>query len=66
VADFPSEVSVRTPSGLFHARIQFGLNAQVLWSKDSRAFAVTGSSEGANGRYHTDAFYIDSDRLRRD
>jgi hypothetical protein len=63
-SDFPSEVSVRTPNGTFGAKIHFGLNAQVLWSEDSKAFAITGSSEGANGRYHTDAFYIESGRLR--
>src|SRR5579872_2687988 len=51
--DFPSEVKVRTPNGILRATIQFGLNAQVLWSGDSRAFAITGSSEGANGLYHT-------------
>jgi hypothetical protein len=63
--DFPSEVKVLTPNGMLRTTIHFGLNAQVLWSEDSRAFAITGSSEGANGLYHTDVFYIDSGRLRR-
>jgi hypothetical protein len=63
---FPSEVRVRTPSGTLTSKIQFGLNAEVLWSDDSRAFAVTGSQEGGNGQYHSDAFYIRSGRLVRE
>jgi hypothetical protein len=63
--DFPSEVLIRTPSGTLHATIHFGLNAQVLWSGNSKAFAITGSSEGGNGRYQTDIFYIEANRLRR-
>src|SRR5271157_5130409 len=56
--DFPSLVIVNTPHGQLTSRIAFGLNAQVLWNADSNEFAVTGSSEGANGRYHTSAFSL--------
>lgn len=63
--NFPSEVTVRTPVGTLRSRIQFGLNAQVLWSEDSKAFAITGSPDGGNGQYQTDAFYLRSQRLVR-
>jgi hypothetical protein len=56
--DFPSLVIVKTPHGQLTGKIAFGLNAQVLWNADSSEFAVTGSSEGANGQYHTSAFSI--------
>ena len=64
--DFPSQVRVSTPSGTLTSKIPFGLNAEVLWSDDSRAFAVTGSQEGGNGQYHSAAFYIRAGRLVRE
>jgi hypothetical protein len=39
------------------------LNAEVLWSPDSKAFAVSGSGEGANGLYWVDVFVLKPDRL---
>lgn len=60
-----TELTVRTKETTLRASVRFGLNAQVLWSEDSKAFAITGSAEGANGQYQTDVFYVDSDRLRR-
>lgn len=63
---FPSaEVTARTPRGSLRSRIQFGLNAQILWSDDSSAFAITGSAEGGNGQYQTSAFLIRGGRLVR-
>jgi hypothetical protein len=44
-------------------KIFFGLNTEVLWSPDSQAFAVSGSSEGANGQYWTEVFLVRSGRL---
>jgi hypothetical protein len=64
-ADFPTEVSVRTGKVTLTGKIEFGLNAEVLWNADSTAFAVTGSSEGANGQYHTDVFIVRSNHLVR-
>jgi hypothetical protein len=61
--DFSSQVTVHTPAGIFREKINFGLDAEVLWSEDSKAFSITGSAEGANGQYHTDAFYIRSGQL---
>jgi hypothetical protein len=61
--DFPSLVTVTTPQGKITSKIAFGLNAQVLWNADSTGFAVTGSSEGANGRYHTSSFSLRNDHL---
>jgi hypothetical protein len=60
-----TEMIVRSEGTTLRARVRFGLNAEVLWSSDSKAFAITGSSEGANGQYQTDVFYVDSGRLRR-
>src|SRR5579863_2339415 len=60
-----TEMIVRSEGTILRARVRFGLNAEVLWSSDSKAFAITGSAEGANGQYQTDVFYVDSDRLRR-
>jgi len=62
-ADFPTEVELRTGDKKIRTRIRFGLNAEILWSPDSNAFAISGSSEGANGLYWTDVFLIRSDRL---
>ena len=61
--DFPSLVVVVTPQRRLTSKINFGLNAQVLWNADSSGFAVTGSSEGANGRYHTSAFLLRKGQL---
>ena len=61
--NFPSLVVVITPQQQLTSKIDFGLNAQVLWNPDSSGFAVTGSSEGANGRYHTSAFLLRDGRL---
>jgi hypothetical protein len=61
--DFPTEVKVREKEITLASRINFGLNAEVLWNVTSTAFTVTGSSEGASGQYHTDAFVLESNRL---
>ncbi len=63
--DFPTEVTVSTATRSLTSRIDFGLNAEVLWSADSTAFTITGSSEGAMGQYQTDAFVIESNTLTR-
>lgn len=63
--DFPLDISITTGTGKLTARINFGLNAQVLWSPDSTAFAITGSSQGANGLYETEVFYIRDAQLVR-
>jgi hypothetical protein len=60
-----TEMIVRSDGTILRARVRFGLNAEVLWSSDSEAFAITGSAEGANGQFQTDVFYVASDRLRR-
>jgi hypothetical protein len=61
--DFPTEVKVSTANTTLVSTIEFGLNAEILWSEDSRSFSITGSSEGANGQYHTDVFVLRGDRL---
>jgi hypothetical protein len=60
-----AEMVVRSEGTILRSRVRFGLNAEVLWSGDSKAFAITGSAEGANGQFQTDVFYVDSDRLHR-
>ncbi len=62
---FLSSVEVRSPQGVFKDSIAFGLNTEVLWSDDSAAFAITGSSEGANGRYETTVFLLHNDSMEK-
>jgi hypothetical protein len=45
------------------ATFGFALNAEIIWSPDSRAFSLTGSVQGANGQYRTDAVLIQPGRL---
>jgi len=59
----PALVSVKTPERKLVSKIQFGLDTEVLWSPDSKAFAVTGSIEGANGLYETAVFFLRKNRL---
>ena len=61
--DFPTQIQVHTATETLTTTIDFGLNAEILWSADSKAFTVTGSSVGANGPYHSDAFIIQPGRL---
>jgi hypothetical protein len=63
--DFPLIVEVDDGHKKLTANVRFGLDAEVVWSLDSRAFAITGSSEGANGIYWTDVFLIDREQLVR-
>ncbi len=63
--DFPADVFVEIGNATLTAKIQFGLNAEVLWSPDSDAFTVTGSREGAGGPYLTDVFIITANSLRK-
>lgn len=58
VGRFPANVIVRSGSSTFTGQIDFALNAEVLWSPDSKAFAVTGSKDGAGGLYLTDVFIV--------
>ena len=48
-----------------HKQVLYGLNVQVLWSPDSKAFALTGSDTGANGEYRTDVFALDGTQLNQ-
>ncbi|HYL46417.1 MAG TPA: hypothetical protein VEU52_05285 [Candidatus Limnocylindrales bacterium] len=63
--DFPSTVRMKDNELQLSSRINFGLNAQILWSPDSRSFAVTGSCCGAGGQYETDVFYVQRERLTK-
>lgn len=63
--DFPTEIVVRIGKEKLTSKIRFGLNAEVLWSPDSSAFAVTGSRDGANGLYWTDVFIINQTGLTK-
>jgi hypothetical protein len=62
---FPAKITVTTEQGQLAATIQFGLDAEVLWSPDSNSFAVTGSLQSANGPFQTDVFAIHGDQLER-
>src|SRR5580693_1105949 len=61
--DFPAKIMVDTEQGRLEATIRFGLDTEILWSPDSHAFAITGSSGGANGQYECDVFYIRDRKL---
>jgi hypothetical protein len=61
----PASVIVQTQHGKLVEKIQFGLDTEVLWSPDSMAFTVTGSTEGANGRYETAVFHVGDSRLEK-
>jgi hypothetical protein len=61
--DFPTAVNVKVGGKTLKGFIRFGLNAEVLWSPDSKAFAITGSSEGGNGAYLTDVFLLAPEKL---
>lgn len=61
--DFPARITVNTGQDQLSATIRFGLATEILWSPDSRAFALTGSSGGANGQYETDVFYVQEKKL---
>jgi hypothetical protein len=60
---FPSRVTVNAERNALTTTIRFGLSPEILWSPDSQAFAITGSSQGANGWYQSSVFYIRDKRL---
>lgn len=61
--DFQTEVKVQSGKATLRSRINFGLNTEILWNEASTAFSLTGSSEGANGQYHSDIFVVEPNRL---
>ena len=63
--DFPADVVMMIGKKKLTARINFGLNAEVLWSPDSQAFTVSGSEGGAGGLYLTDVFTVSADDLTK-
>lgn len=63
--DFPALVLVRTQHAQYNARINFALNAEILWSPDSKAFTVSGSRDGAGGLYQTDVFQVGESGLTK-
>lgn len=62
---YAAEVVAEGQQGTSIVKIGFGLDTEVLWSPDSRAFTVTGSEEGANGLYVTSVFYLLHGRLKQ-
>jgi len=60
----PALVIAQGQHGRLDARIGFGLDTEVLWSPDSKAFTVTGSESGANSQYQTAVFYLLEGRLQ--
>jgi len=58
-------VSVSTGGRHFEAIIGFGLNAEILWSPDSKSFVVSGSDGGANGLYRAEVFFLGRGKLTR-
>jgi hypothetical protein len=69
--DFDSEhghiarLTVSAGGAQLDATIPYGLNPEVLWSPDSRAFAISGSCCGANGNYESDVFFVRNEKLER-
>jgi hypothetical protein len=62
---FASTVKITAFGRQLRKRIDFGLNAQVLWSTDSNAFAITGSDTGGNAQYRTDVFVFEGSQVRQ-
>jgi hypothetical protein len=62
-SNFPARLIVDTDGERLTAAIGFALDAEIIWSPDSRAFSLTGSEEGANGQYRTDVFLIQAGKL---
>jgi hypothetical protein len=62
---FPATVVVTNGKSKFTGKIDLALNAEVLWSPDSKAFAVSGSKDGAGGLYLTDVFTVDETGLTK-
>ncbi len=54
----PALVIIQSSNMKLDTKISFGLDAEILWSPDSQAFALTGSSEGANGLYQMEVIRI--------
>src|SRR5260370_13153759 len=61
--DFPAQLIVDADSKRLTATFGFSLDAEIVWSPDSKAFSLTGSVRGANGQYKTDVFLIQSGKL---
>jgi len=61
--NFPTRLIVEADGEQLTATLGFALDAEIIWSPDSRAFSLTGSVEGANGPYRTDVFLIQSGKL---
>jgi hypothetical protein len=61
--NFPARLIVETASERLTATFGFALDAELIWSPDSKAFSITGSVQGANGQYKTDVFLIQSGKL---
>jgi hypothetical protein len=61
--NFPARLIVEADGERLIATVGFALDAEIIWSPDSRAFSLTGSVEGANGQYRTDVFLIQSGKL---
>jgi hypothetical protein len=65
VEDHPAVVIITNGRTKFRSRINFALNAEVLWSPDSTAFSVSGSVAGAGGVYRTEVFTLNEAGLRK-
>jgi len=61
--DFPARLIVDADGKQLTATFGFSLDAEIVWSPDSKAFSLTGSVRGANGQYTTDVFLIQSGKL---
>lgn len=57
-SDETHKVIVRAYGRTFRTRIGLLVNAEVLWSPDSRAFSVTYSTGGNVGTYHVKVVYV--------
>src|SRR5713101_4075018 len=61
--DFPARLIVDADGKRLTATFGFSLDAEIVWSPDSKAFSLTGSVRGANGQYQTDVFLIQPSKL---
>jgi hypothetical protein len=55
---FPADLTISTPALTQTFTVSFTLNAEILWSPDSAALAISGSQDGANGQYLSDVIVL--------
>jgi hypothetical protein len=62
---FPAHLTISTPARTQTFTVTFTLNAEILWSPDSAALAISGSQDGASGQYFADVIVLKQSGFER-